>query len=107
MLSSATGQRTGLRGRNVEDVSELEEKGLLRHVDYDDDGSERETRRRDKGKEKETRVERVADYSDGSDEGLNNPRDRNAFALLVLLCEFPLSIVRIPTDNFFRSVSPS
>ena len=71
-------ERTGLRGRNVEDLSVLEEEGLLKRVV----SGEKQSRSSPKG---EVRVERVLDSVEG-DEGLNNPRDRNAFALLVLLC---------------------
>lgn len=96
MLHSAGSERSGLRGRNVEDVNALEEEGLLKRVDIDDEGYDEKTRltpRSLKGKEKETRVERVLDYgANEGDEGLNNPRDRNAFALLVLLCECPFRL---------------
>lgn len=78
----------------MEDTSHYEEEGLLRRIDSN--LSEKPTRKdRAQSKEKEIRVERVLDYgaSEG-DEGLNNPRDRNAFALLVLLCESAMSIIR-------------
>ena len=90
MLHSSGTERSGLRGRNVEDTSHLEEEGLLRRVDSD--LSEKSGKRdRPRSKEKETRVERVErvlDYGAGEgDQGLNTPRDRNAFALLILLCK--------------------
>ena len=87
MLHSAGAERSGLRGRNVEDTSHFEEEGLLRRVDSD--LSEKDSRKGPgKSKEKEARVERVLDYGGSeADEGLNNPRDRNAFALLILLCK--------------------
>ncbi|KIR25773.1 acetyl-CoA transporter [Cryptococcus deuterogattii LA55] len=72
-----------IRPRNVEDINELEEKGLLRRVD-DDSHDTSPTRRRAKGKEKETRLERVPMETDYST-GLTTRRDKQAFALLVLL----------------------
>jgi hypothetical protein len=98
MLHSAGAERSGLRGRNVEDTSLLEEEGLLRRVDSD--LSEKGSRRGGgKLKEKEDRVERVLDYGGSEvDEGLNNPRDRNAFALLILLCELETYQSALETD---------
>lgn len=79
-----------IRPRNVEDINELEEKGLLRRVD-DDSQDTSPTRRRAKGKEKETRLEKVPVETDYST-GLTTRRDKQAFALLVLLCkQVPLS----------------
>lgn len=79
-----------IRPRNVEDINELEEKGLLRRVD-DDSPEPSPTRRRGKGKEKETRLEKVLAEEEYST-GLTTRRDKEAFALLVLLCKrIPLS----------------
>jgi len=98
MLHSASSERSGLRGRNVEDMSQLEEEGLLRKVDGE--ASETNGWREVKGSGKEHRVERVLDYGlNEGDEGLNNPRDRNAFALLVLLCK---SIHRLKHSGLTR-----
>jgi PAT family acetyl-CoA transporter-like MFS transporter 1 len=80
---------TTLRGRTLEDLGELEEKGLLRRT------SSREVpdvsaRRRDKGKEKEKVdgwLEVRRDGEEDKGEGLTSTRDKQAFALLVLLCE--------------------
>ncbi|XAO27293.1 hypothetical protein I312_106138 [Cryptococcus bacillisporus CA1280] len=72
-----------IRPRNVEDINELEEKGLLRRVD-DDSQDTSPTRRREKGNEKETRLEKVPVEKDYST-GLTTRRDKQAFALLVLL----------------------
>ncbi|AFR98778.2 transporter protein [Cryptococcus neoformans C23] len=72
-----------IRPRNVEDINELEEKGLLRRVD-DDSPEPSPTRRRGKGKEKETRLEKVLVEEEYST-GLTTRRDKEAFALLVLL----------------------
>ena len=78
---------TSLRGRNIEDLGELEEKGLLRRTgsvndgdSVDDDGVRR------RGKDKESRLEKVSNGIEDEVTGLNNPRDRQAFALLVVLC---------------------
>ena len=83
-------ERSGLRGRNVEDVSLLEEEGLLRRVESRERTPTRASpvshRGSPKGKEKEFRMEKAEFVQNEGDEGLNNPRDRNAFALLVLLC---------------------
>ena len=83
MFVSPERERTALRGKNIEDLGEIEEKGLLRRttsVDLTDDGVRR------RGKEREVRLERVAD---GMEEGagLSSRRDKEAFALLVLLCK--------------------
>lgn len=82
-------QSSTLRGRNVEDTMELEEKGLLmrrtptrsreQSPDYKSSPSEK-----GKGKGKETRLEKVVMHEELG-EGLNNKRDREAFALLVVL----------------------
>ena len=97
MLHTAVHDRTGLRGRNIEDTGELEEKGLLRHAEGDMSSLTRE----DKGN-KEVRMEKVDyGYEEGA-EGLNNPRDRNAFALLVLLCMSSTSVntpIRMLTNH--------
>ena len=75
-----------MRGRNLEDLGELEEKALLRRIsdgDMSDDGVRR------RGKERGLRYEKVVELDEGSSgEGLNNPRDRQAFALLVVLCQY-------------------
>jgi hypothetical protein len=96
---------SGLRGRNVEDVHELEEKGLLMSRQSSGTGSDRgvgvrglslvekeKEKERDRAKEKgkgkdKGRLEMVAQDEDGP-VGLNNRRDRNAFILLVVLCEW-------------------
>lgn len=72
-----------VRPRNVEDITELEEKGLLRRVDDDSPGPS-PARRRGKGKEKETRLEK-APVEEEYSTGLTTRRDKEAFALLVLL----------------------
>ncbi len=71
----------------MEDISELEEKGLLRRTSSREESEDRVRRR---GKEKEMRVEKVVDSEGEEVLGLNNPRDRQAFALLVVLCRFKL-----------------
>lgn len=98
---------TGLRGRNVEDLAELEEQGLLTHRrDTSRDMSARLARpgytnghgngsgmeKRRISPPRETRLQEHFDrpekvVQEDFQEGLNNPRDRHAFALLVLLCE--------------------
>ncbi|RSH94847.1 hypothetical protein EHS25_004653 [Saitozyma podzolica] len=95
---------SGLRGRNVEDVHELEEKGLLMSRQSSGTGSDGGTgvrglslvekekeKERDRAKEKgkgkgkdKGRLEMVTQDEDGP-VGLNNRRDRNAFILLVVL----------------------
>ncbi len=93
---------TTLRGRNIEDIGELEEKGLLRASSRD--SSEDGMRRR--GKEKEVRVEKMVDGEGHEAVGLNNPRDRQAFALLVVLCEFARPpLCAFIADVIHRSVS--
>ncbi|OCF73566.1 hypothetical protein I204_05409 [Kwoniella mangroviensis CBS 8886] len=88
-----------LRGRNLEDLNELEEKGLLMRREMSAESIEdhvNSPRRRNppKGKEKEKdkdRYERVElldrdRYQEEEEgEGLTSPRDKKAFALLVLL----------------------
>jgi len=87
----------------VEDVSQLEEEGLLRKVDGDGAVKEKNGWREVKGSGNQQRVERVLDYGlNEGDEGLNNPRDRNAFALLILLCKYGRMHVRVRAD--IRSV---
>ena len=79
----------------MEDLAELEEKGLLRAVTPESDAESSSPRRRKNEKvkdklEKQVRVERVLEQSFEDDGGgLNNPRDRKAFAFLVILCELP------------------
>nr|XP_018266935.1 uncharacterized protein I303_00915 [Kwoniella dejecticola CBS 10117]OBR89093.1 hypothetical protein I303_00915 [Kwoniella dejecticola CBS 10117] len=83
-----------LRGRNIEDLNELEEKGLLMKRELSsssvDDSSANVSspRRRKSGKARETQFEKL-NLADGEDEydggGLSSPRDKKAFALLVLL----------------------
>jgi hypothetical protein len=100
---------SGLRGRNVEDVHELEEKGLLMSRQSSGTGSDGGTgvrglslvekekeKERDRAKEKgkgkgkdKGRLEMVTQDEDGP-VGLNNRRDRNAFILLVVLCKWEL-----------------
>ena len=82
-----------LRGRNLEDLGELEEKGLLRRTSSSSSSGEAglEDGVRRRGKEKESRVERVMETALHTHEevlGLNNPRDRQAFGLLVILCKY-------------------
>lgn len=87
-----------LRGRTLEDLGELEEKGLLRR-NPSGEALDSGTRRRDKGKEKEKGgngwLEVRRDGEEDTGEGLTSTRDKQAFALLVLLCElrfyFPLA----------------
>ncbi|CAD6589699.1 MAG: hypothetical protein TREMPRED_005478 [Tremellales sp. Tagirdzhanova-0007] len=74
-----------LRGRNIEDLGELEEKGLLRRTSSLNDGDSVDDGVRRRGKDKESRLEKVSDGSEDEVTGLNNPRDRQAFALLVVL----------------------
>lgn len=89
-------QHETLRGRNVEDLGELEEKGLLRRTSSSSSREGVEDGFRKRGKEKEVRVERVIEREDGEVTGLNNPRDRQAFALLVVLCTSLLSVTPYP-----------
>ena len=67
------------RSKNIEDVNDIEEKGLYRTYskgtgDRDDDVREKLLAER----ERSPSVER---------EGLNSKRDKEAFALLVVLCK--------------------
>ncbi|WRT63922.1 uncharacterized protein IL334_000849 [Kwoniella shivajii] len=75
-----------LRGRNVEDMNDIEEKGLLRREISitDDEDTISSPRRRRSGKEKE-RFEKIELDEEGESEGLSSKRDKEAFALLVLL----------------------
>lgn len=72
----------GLRGRHLEDVNDFEEKGLLKR---EDEGVGLGDGVRDKLLSGMVRVER--DDEEFSSGGLDNRRDREAFALLVVLCE--------------------
>lgn len=66
-----------LRGRNVEDIGDLEEKGLLRHASDDNlSGS---------GSGRLEKLEIEEKY----EPGLKSKRDQQAFALLVVLCASP------------------
>lgn len=66
----------------------MEEKGLLRRISSHE-GLDNTARRRDKGKEKERNgwVEVNTDGDEDKGEGLVSTRDKQAFALLVLLCK--------------------
>ncbi|OCF44069.1 hypothetical protein I317_02022 [Kwoniella heveanensis CBS 569] len=84
-------ENNSLRGRNLEDLNDVEEKGLLmrrsvsRESESNDDSVHR--RRRGKEKQKEHRLEKV-NLEVGGEEysgGLTSKRDKEAFALLVLL----------------------
>ncbi|ORY21433.1 acetyl-coenzyme A transporter 1-domain-containing protein [Naematelia encephala] len=82
-------EKGGLRGRNVEDLLEMEEKGLLMRRTTSRDGSESGRplspgQRMGQEKERETRLEKI-EFPQEQSAGLDNPRDRQAFALLVLL----------------------
>ncbi|WVQ78639.1 hypothetical protein IAT38_000726 [Cryptococcus sp. DSM 104549] len=88
-----------IRPRNIEDLNELSEQGLLmRRTDSSDgeDGNGGSARRRRAGKEKEggERLEKISleeEVEHGSGAGLTSRRDKEAFALLVLLC-IPLGL---------------
>lgn len=64
-----------LRGRNVEDVGDLEEKGLLRRTGSQDSSSAF------KGGLEKLEIE------EKYEPGLKSKRDQQAFALLVVLCK--------------------
>lgn len=83
---------TGMRGRNVEDLGELEEKGLLRRKspDKESNGLSSPRLRRGQGSvraEKEGSLERIILDEGKEGEGLTSTRDKQAFALLILLCK--------------------
>lgn len=91
IMYSPLNEKAGLRGRNVEDLDDFQEKGMLR-PSTGQDGVENGllSPRRRAGKGKELDVEKIQDFSEvdeGEARGLGNPRDRQAFALLILLCE--------------------
>nr|XP_019014711.1 uncharacterized protein I206_00797 [Kwoniella pini CBS 10737]OCF53492.1 hypothetical protein I206_00797 [Kwoniella pini CBS 10737] len=85
-----------LRGRNIEDLNELEEKGLLMKRELSSSSIEESNnnlnspRRRKSGKARETSFEKL-NLVDSTEEydggGLSSPRDKKAFALLVLLSD--------------------
>ncbi|WWD16354.1 hypothetical protein CI109_100780 [Kwoniella shandongensis] len=82
-----------LRGRNVEDLNDVEEKGLLmRRTDSSEsEGGMQSRRRRGKEREEGGRLEQIVLDDGGEQEegggGLTSRRDKEAFALLVVLCE--------------------
>jgi PAT family acetyl-CoA transporter-like MFS transporter 1 len=87
---------SGLRGRNVEDMSELEEKGLLRRRSPEREGESGSssprrrvpvsTGRGEKGGQ--VSYERIVlDEKEEEGSGLSSTRDKQAFALLILLCK--------------------
>lgn len=96
---------SGMRGRNVEDISELEEKGLLRRRDSPDGQESRENVKEGMGsprrrvvlqprargeKSSQASFEKIVldEREDhGASQGLSSKRDKQAFALLILLCE--------------------
>jgi hypothetical protein len=104
---------SGLRGRNVEDLGELEEKGLLRRKSPDRGQSQERMgmegmgspRRRaagsgkgvgsgEKGKEvvfERIKLDEKEEHEGGG--GLTSTRDKQAFALLVLLCKSTGSVI--------------
>ena len=77
----------------MEDIHELEEKGLLRRgsrsVEHSRDRWENgHGRENEKGKGKEMRLEKVTmTLEEQGGVGLSSKRDREAFALLVVLCK--------------------
>lgn len=80
------GNKSGVRGRNVENVQEWEEKGLLsRRMSRpgSTDGYELE------GKEKGQATFEASPGPEEGGAGLSSKRDREAFALLVVLCKSP------------------
>ena len=96
MLHSQRIEQHSLRGRNIEDMAELEEKGLLRAAtpESEDETASPRFRGSSNGKEKERDQERqrlvmvekpLERLEDDEESGLSSPRDRKAFALLVLL----------------------
>lgn len=115
---------SGLRGRNVEDVHELEEKGLLMSRQSSGTGSDggagvrglslvekEKEKERDRAKEKgkgkdKGRLEMVTQDEDGP-VGLNNRRDRNAFILLVVLCKLKLPCSCAFSPAAWSSLTPS
>ncbi|KAK4686170.1 hypothetical protein P7C73_g3958, partial [Tremellales sp. Uapishka_1] len=102
MFSSREG--SSLRGRNVEDMEELEERGLLmrRESNTSDEGTrKRSTHGGTNGKV--VVVDKLQLEEEKLGEGLNNRRDREAFGLLVvlyLLVFLPQSKTRL-TDSLF------
>ncbi|KAK8861723.1 hypothetical protein IAR55_002546 [Kwoniella newhampshirensis] len=86
-----------LRGRNVEDLNDVEEKGLLMLRTGSEESEEGvSSPRKRKGKEREIggRLEQIV-LDDGDEEGsgagLTSRRDKEAFALLVVLCELSVA----------------
>ncbi|EIW66512.1 hypothetical protein TREMEDRAFT_34926 [Tremella mesenterica DSM 1558] len=80
---------SGLRGRNIEDLGDVEEKGLLKRSDSSNSNRSEKTGSL-KGKERERSLgvlEKVDIEQDAQKGGLSSKRDKQAFALLVLLCE--------------------
>lgn len=88
-----TRESNGLRGRTIEDLNDLEEKGVLLSDRQNGDGQGspgmvRRVSSRDSGKEVLREKSLEIESFEGS--GLNNKRDREAFGLLVVLCELAL-----------------
>ncbi|RXK40477.1 acetyl-CoA transporter [Tremella mesenterica] len=78
---------SGLRGRNIEDLGDVEEKGLLKRSDSSNSNRSEKTGSL-KGKERERSLgvlEKVDIEQDAQKGGLSSKRDKQAFALLVLL----------------------
>lgn len=78
------GNKSGVRGRNVEDVQEWEEKGLLsRRMSRPGSADGYQLNGKEKG---QMSFEASPDPEEGG-AGLSSKRDREAFALLVVLCK--------------------
>nr|ODN90387.1 hypothetical protein L204_05992 [Cryptococcus depauperatus CBS 7855] len=75
-----------VRSRNVENISELEEKGLLKRIENSDTNETSSKRRRgSKDRDQYMRLEKLNDHDQDTGVGLVTRRDKEAFALLVLL----------------------
>jgi len=74
--------------KNIEDVNDIEEKGLYRTYSNDSNRSDRGDGVRDKLLPERQRDERSPSVEK---EGLHSKRDKEAFALLVVLCKLPVS----------------
>jgi hypothetical protein len=79
------------RSRNIEDINDIEEKGLYRsYSNASQDDAVREKLLDDKA--------RLVRAPSEEKEGLSSRRDKEAFALLVVLCKSLLRILGISAD---------
>ena len=93
-----------LRGRNIEDLNDVEEKGLMRRSNSSTSGLEDEDGvMRRKGKERDEAMYERAMEADEMSEGLTSRRDREAFALLVLLCTSRRRTEKADVQIYYRA----